>query len=581
MQVNGQKLVVSAIRAVSSLRNSDPRFYKTCFFIVDSYMDMEQYDSAQIWLNKIHAVLPENDISIFGYFFSSRQAEVYYYNNLKQFGLRQGRKSQTIAQKLKDSLLLADSYNILGLFYMNSDSASKAVQFFRQGLTFAKQPPHPEPYLSLSDPHHLYGNIAEAYYNQQKYDSASCNFYLSLQKATEVKAQRGIAVAYSGLGDVYLALENMDSAINYYEKTIVTSLASSDIDVTLMGYKGLSKCYFNMGDSGAANQALAHGFELFGQNPNINRFYALRFLYNAIDIYKKNNNTDGLIRALELKSTVENANLIGNNEQIQTILNAGLANETKLLNIQIEEAKHKQKLANTRLMLSLAVLALIAIVFWIYRYYQRQKNTVALIRQRISQDLHDDIGASLSSLQIYGAIAELSLRDNTAKTTEMLQKIKAQTRDIMENMSDIVWSMKTNRTGGTSLEAKIKNYGAELFQDSRTEFTFVIQPQADGALQNMQARKNILLIIREILNNSLKHSQASKMTLHIYLRDKCWVMEINDNGIGMDMDKKNEGNGLINIRQRCAKLNGEMNVTGNNGTRYTFVFPIHLISSTG
>jgi signal transduction histidine kinase len=576
-----QSSVDSAKKIAGTQFAEKPVYTATCFFVADAYMDEEQYDSAQIWLNKIHAVLPAKENSLFNYFLITRQAEVYYYNNLQQLGLQESRRGLAMAKALNDSLLLADSYNFLGLFYMNIDSAELAITFYNQGLPYAKQPPYPLQYLSLSKPHHLYGNMAEAYFKLKQYDNALRNNYLSLSKATEINWERGIAVAYSGLGDVYSAIQKNDSAIVNYKKSIAAAINSADIDVALVGYGGLAKSNFANKSELAINDALQLGFSLLEKNPNINRFYALNFLSNAIAIYKAQNNTAGLIRTLEAKSEIEKANIDGNNKQIQTILNAGMVNETQILNLQIEEARQKQKLANTRLLLSLIVLALVAAGFLVYRYYQNQKNAAAKIRQHISQDLHDDIGASLSSLQIYGTIAEQSVNSNPGKAVEMLQKINKQSKEVLENMSDIVWSMRTNNTGGTTLETKVKNYAAELLQDKQIDFSFIIQAEAEAALQNMKARRNILLIIREVLNNAVKYSKASVFTLHIYLQDKSWAMEIADNGIGINMDKQYDGNGLKNIQQRCAELKGVCDIEGKEGARFMFVFPITIITDTG
>lgn len=576
-----QTALDSAINATGKFGSNKSSYLSTCFFIADSYMEIEQYDSAQLWLNKIHAVLTAKENSLSNYFLITRQAEIYYYNNLQQLGLQESQKGLAMAKVLNDSILLADSYNFLGLFYMNIDSNLLAVTYFKQGLPYTKQSPYPSQYLSLSKPHHLYGNIAEAYFKLKQYDSALLNNYRSLHKAVEINSIRGIAVAYAGLGDVYLAVNNTDSAIINYEKAIQQAIASADIDVALVSYGGLSKSHFLNRNNESVSKNLSEGFALLRQNPNINRFFTLHFLNNAIEVYKGQNKMLDLVKALELKSSIEKANINDNNKQMQTIINAGMVNETMLLSMQVEEAKQKQRLANTRLLLALICIILLGAGFLLYRYYQNQKNAAAKIRQKISQDLHDDIGASLSSLQIYGTVAQQALDSNPAKATEMIDKINTQSKKILEDMADIVWSMKTNNTGGTTLETKIKNYAAELSQDRQMDFSFVIQPEAEAALENMKARRNILLIIREVLNNAMKYSKASIITLHIYIQDKNWVINIADNGIGFDAAKPYEGNGIKNIRQRCEELKGRLTIDGNSGTNFMFVFPITVITDTG
>ena len=576
-------VIDSAINITAKQKHTDAALTRTYFFIADEYMNVEQYDSAQLWLNKIHAILPVKNNSLSNYFLLTRQAEVYYYNNLQQLGVQESKRGLAMAQALNDSLLIADSYNFLGLFYMNIDSVVQSIRFYKKGLPYATQPSYPPQYLSLSKPHHLYGNMAEAYYKLKLYDSAVHYNYLSLEKAAQINWHRGIAVAYSGLGDVYLAMNRYDSAINNYTNSINISKNSGDIDVLLVDYGGLGKCHFERKNNTAANQALLLGFDLLRQYPNINRFYALNFLNNATDVYKKQGDNTGLIKALELKSSVETANITGNNKQIQTILNAGLENEKRILSMQVTAAERKQELANTRLLMALAGIALLAIGFLVYRYYQNQKLAVSGIRHKISQDLHDDIGASLSSLQIYGTIAEQSVQTNPAKAIDMLQKINRQSKEVQENMNDIVWSMNLAKNSAVSLEVKIKNYAAELLQDKNIEFTCDVAATAETQLHNMRARKNILLIIKEAINNIAKHSGATAASLQLMVQGKNILLSVADNGTGFNQAAIAKGNGLANINARCRELNGVVQFTAATGagTKIEVSIPLAVAGSTG
>jgi signal transduction histidine kinase len=569
----------SAKKTIQVYSPNENNFIATYFFIADNYMDIEQYDSAQVWLNKIHLKLPTKNISLSNYFLTTRQAEVYYYNNLQQLGLQESLRGLEMAKTLNDSLLLADSYNFLGLFYMNIDSANKSISFFKEGIKFTRQPPYPINYLSLTKPHHLYGNLSEAYYKLKMYDSALYNNKKSLAKANEISWQRGIAVAHKSMGDIFIALKNTDSAIHYFTKGIAISKAALEIDVQLLCYSGLAQCFEIKNNYALAKQALDKGFILLNEKPMINRFFALQFLTTAIIIYKQNKDNLPLINALELKSEMETVNVKGSNTQIQTILNAGLANEKRVLNLEVDDAKQKQKLANSRLVIVLIAFSLLGIGFFVYRYYQNQKLAISKIRHTISQDLHDDIGASLSSLQIYGAVAEKTFKTNPEKAIEMLHKISTQSKTVMENMNDIVWSMNTNHANTTSLEAKVKNYSVELLSDNNINFNCSIDPFIEPMLKSITAKRNILLIIREAMNNIAKYSKATDAALQISIVDKNVNITITDNGVGFDMSNGKKGNGLWNMKQRAKELNGyfHINTSCNNGTSISITIPLKSV----
>lgn len=569
----------SAIQKAASQRADKKTFVKTCFYIADEYMNIEQYDSSQLWLNEIHQLLPLKNNSLDNYFLLTRQAEVYYYNNLQQLGLQESRRGLLMAEALKDSILLADSYNFLGLFYMNIDSAARSVAFYKKGLLYTKQPPNPPQYLSLSKPHHLHGNLGEAYLKLGQYDSALYHNYISLEKATEIKWDRGMAVGYASLGDVYMAIAKADSALTNYTKGVAVAIPALDLDVALICYSGMAQAHYQLNQAGEMRRSLDSGFSLLHTNPNINRFYALVFLNTAIDIYRRKSQSSDLVKAMELKLTIEKSNIDGNNKQIQTILNAGMENEKHILSLQVEEAERKQELANTRLMLAMIGITFLVIGFLVYRYFQNQKIAVSKIRQKISQDLHDDIGASLSSLQIYGTIAEQSLSSNPDKAIEMVNKISSQSKEIMENMNDIVWSMKSGGSSNTSFEIKIKNYASGLLADGNIAFTYDIMPNADAVITGITARKNILLIAKEAMNNIAKYSKAKMAGLSLYTENKDLIMIIEDDGIGFDAGAA-VGNGLENMEQRTKELSGIFFIETalGKGTKIKTVFPLQSIN---
>ncbi len=198
------------------------------------------------------------------------------------------------------------------------------------------------------------------------------------------------------------------------------------------------------------------------------------------------------------------------------------------------------------------------------------------MRLKISQDLHDDIGASLSSLQIYGTIAERTIDNDPAKAMEMVRKISAQSKQVMDNMSDIVWSMKPVGYGTATLEAKIKNFGTELLRDKNIDVDYSISPETEEALGEVQERKNILLVIKEALNNIAKYSEATTASLSLYTNDRNIILDIQDNGVGFDESQRSAGNGLLHMQSRIKELGGEIGIkTGKGkGTRLLASIPI-------
>ncbi len=570
-----QSQLDSAKKVFATYSDDEEKYIQASFFIADQYMELEQYDSAQEWLNKIHDKIPAKKASLFNYFLTSRQAEVYYYNNLQQLGLQESFRGLQIAQNLKDSLLLMDSYNFLGIFSMNLDSLRNAVSFFRTGLTYISQQLDTGKYIALSKPLHLYGNLSETYHKMKKYDSALYFIKISLQLSNNQLWGRGIAAGHTSAGDIFIELNQLDSALVNYRAGKEVAESNKDIDIELLCLAGIARV-FNV--NGNYQNAIAHldsGLVLLTENPNINRFFTLQFLNTAVLVYESGNDKDRLVRVLKLKSKIESESLTSNNNQVQSILESGVANEKRLLTLEVNEANHNKKLANTRLLIAVVAFVLFVVGFILYRNLQLQKHASAALRQKISQDLHDDIGASLSSLHIYSSIAEKNIYSNPAKAEEMLHKIYLQSQFLMDEMNDIVWSMKPASVGGTTLEAQVKNFGVDLLNNINVNFTYLMDPEVENFLQSFYVRRNLLLIIKEAINNLAKHSHATMASLKLAITGENIELIIKDNGVGFDMNGKKDGNGLTNLHNRVAELHGEMKVRTviNEGTEISIHFP--------
>ncbi|MDN3588735.1 hypothetical protein QWY86_18785 [Pedobacter aquatilis] len=317
-------LALAQENSVADISKSDKDFVLKAFNHADDYMNSDHYDSTQLWLNKIYAKVSYRKPLLFSYFLTSRQAEVYYYNNLHELGLQEAFKAENIAIVLKDSLLTADAYNFIGLFYLNSNKTANAIRYFKKGLQFCKQPPYNSKYIELSKPHHIYGNLSEAFEKIQQLDSAIFYSRASLQKAQEISSERGVATANLNLGLSFIPKQQIDSAKKYFEQTKLTSIKSSDFDVELNSYGGLAHCASEIGDKSTAFKQLSVGFNLLKKYPQLNDFYSLMFLETALKIYRKYGNNEELIKTLELKTQIQTATYERNNTQIQTILLTGI-----------------------------------------------------------------------------------------------------------------------------------------------------------------------------------------------------------------------------------------------------------------
>lgn len=219
---------------------------------------------------------------------------------------------------------------------------------------------------------------------------------------------------------------------------------------------------------------------------------------------------------------------------------------------------------------------IVAAIYSIYQYRIQHIKKIYSVRSKISRDLHDDIGSSLSSINFYSSIAEKEVKKNPTKAEEFLKHINQNSRQIIENISDIVWANNSDQKEKSSLSGRIKNYGYDLLSNNNIECKYSIDEQAEKKLINPEARRNVLLIIKEALNNIAKYSEADFAEVRVMVTGAHLAVDIIDNGKGFDLNLGKNGNGLINMKKRAASLNGHLTIASGKGKGTTIHCQIPL-----
>ncbi|NOT92712.1 sensor histidine kinase [Ferruginibacter sp.] len=578
-QLPDYKKIDSAKKILSKYESTGVDYFKTCLFIANCYWHKEAYDTAQIWLDKLAESGELKKNSVLHYLHLSAQIKIYYERNLNQLGINECKDAIALAEKLKDSLLLRDAYTLLGSLYYNTQSNALSLEYFKKAITYSPFVNNDSQYIGLLGLFEIYQGMSYSYVETKELDSALTYANLSQKTAEQLSNFVHIIDASSLLNSLHFKLNRMDSSLYYTKKIDSMSLALHNNGYAILAYKGYLRYYDTLHNNKLVIEYFNKGIALLKSDADINHFYAQDFLYSAIKTLKKQGNYPAVIDAMELSTSISYKTFRNSAILTNGIENAALKKETKILAAELNEAKQKRKANNLVLFSVILVFALaFGALLW-YLYHQKQKLRITNIKSKISQDLHDDIGASLSSLQIYGTIAEQTFEENPARAMEMIKKISNQSKLVMENMNDIVWSMKPN-AAATTLEAKIKNYGVELLSDKNISFHYKINAAAESLLQNMLARKNILLIIKEAMNNIAKYSNATEADLQLTIDNGNCMLIINDNGIGFDTQLPNEGNGLMNMKHRAQELKGILTIqsAAEKGTVIKAVFPAAIIS---
>ena len=192
-------------------------------------------------------------------------------------------------------------------------------------------------------------------------------------------------------------------------------------------------------------------------------------------------------------------------------------------------------------------------------------------RQRISADMHDELGAGMTAIRLMSEIARNKMKESTPIEIE---RISHSADEVLNKMNAIIWSMNSGNDTLDNLVSYIRSYALEYFEGTHIECKVNTPSHIDGNEITGDKRRNMFLCVKETLNNALKHSNASLITIDFHINHSL-VVTIKDNGVGIDVQKLRQfGNGLKNIARRMESIGGTYKIENSDGTLTTLNLPL-------
>ena len=188
------------------------------------------------------------------------------------------------------------------------------------------------------------------------------------------------------------------------------------------------------------------------------------------------------------------------------------------------------------------------------------------IRMRTAEDFHDEIGNKLTRINVLTSVLKNKIT-LTPETTRILGQIEENTAQLYGGTRDILWSLKPSNDNLYEILHRIRDFGNDLFEDTDVNFTF---SGTDEKWNNhrlpMDMSRNLLMIFKEALNNTLKYAAAKNVTLEVTLKNKTVLQLIlKDDGQGFNMQTIKKGNGINNMHTRAGRLNGKLYIDSRAG----------------
>lgn len=225
--------------------------------------------------------------------------------------------------------------------------------------------------------------------------------------------------------------------------------------------------------------------------------------------------------------------------------------------------------------LCLAAAAVAIPAYALYRSRLKRLLELEKVRHNIATDLHDDIGSSLSQISLISEVLSLSKNGKNTDEKEALETIAKTSREAVGSMSEMVWAINPKRDNLIDTVQRMRRFASDTLSAADIRFTFETSDFDKNSKIDADARRHLYLIYKEIINNAVKHSEASKIEIRFTKSAKFFTLEVCDNGRGFRADEAQTGNGLQNIRLRAEKIGGTIAVVSapDEGTSVKLVFP--------
>jgi two-component system, NarL family, sensor kinase len=511
------------------------------------------------------------------------------------------------AKKNKFHQNIVEALNGLGLNCESRQELNEATNYYLKALKIAEE--HNLEYQQAI----MLNNIALIKFGKRQYESARKDFQRALKIAEKQGELRLALNLKNNLGLLLRSEDRMEEALVTYQSTLLNAKELGFPVAIGVAHVNISNTHLDLNN---IKLALVHNdtallyfqkyreYDFYGrsllQRADIyftNKDYQKAHISidSALAVHARHNTIFNYVNSFELRSRIfaaqnnfKEAYLTSNkyhslNDSLSEVNNADRFNRLQVLygkekvenELENEKSKNKllekeNELKKTRIRL-IAIIGIFIVSFLATFFYirnvrikrkQQEEFSRKLIksideeRSRISKDLHDDIGQSLSVIKSKVNMFNSKRIDNLGNLEQEIGEVINHTRDISHELHPsflskigIIRSLfslkeKTEKSTGISIELNLDNHLDEL---------------------SIQTKTQLYRIIQECISNTLKHANASTIHIDIHLKKDEYKLVYSDNGLGnKGIKKDSNGIGIQTIKERSVKMNGVASIELNS-----------------
>ena len=220
----------------------------------------------------------------------------------------------------------------------------------------------------------------------------------------------------------------------------------------------------------------------------------------------------------------------------------------------------------------MAIMLVMTLVFYyLHQYRLRSMLQVERTRTQIAMDLHDDIGSSLTSLSFMSNLAWQRTEDQTPKEeiSPLLKEMGSMSSELVDSMLDIVWSVDPKQDSVGSVISRLQAFFQRVHGASEFSVHWEVEEGVKKLALPPRSRRNLYLILKEAINNAIKHSGASRVDVAMTHDLVMLHVVVQDYGHGFNVDNANKGYGLSTMRERAEESGAAFEIRSAAGSATT------------
>lgn len=237
-------------------------------------------------------------------------------------------------------------------------------------------------------------------------------------------------------------------------------------------------------------------------------------------------------------------------------------------------------------------LLIVSIIYVIFRLRINRLLAIERVRSRIATDLHDDIGSGLTRIAILADVAlkqgktpdalqDAQTRSETSESGDfapnsIVLRIGANARELVDAMSDVVWSIDPKNMTMGDLVNRLRSYSYEMCEGKGVALALQIDESFSSTKIDPEILRTLLLVAKEALNNSIKYSGCRSVSIGLKVVDRNIELGVSDDGSGFVPQEHSGGHGLVNMRRRAEKLGGTYRLKSSRGEGTSIMLTIPL-----